>query len=317
MNKNFIKGNISDFDLRLLRIFKTVVECGGFSAAEASLNISGAAISIAMNDLETRLGLRLCQRGRSGFSVTTEGKKAFNSTCNVLASIEEFRVEMNEIHSHLEGELNIGMTDNLVTHSKMCITDTIANLKAREPNISIHIKMMPPDEIEIEILEGRLQIGVVPSMRLLGGFDYYPLYREESLLYCGSKHPFFNQTTGQLSSDKIKRLDAINPVYTEKTIVSDHYQELNTTATVSDREGVAVFILSGSYVGYLPTHYARQWVETKRMRALIPKEFSFNTEYSAVVKKNVHPTRPLRAFVEELEEVLKVKEIENTNEKDK
>src|SRR5262245_43366815 len=32
-------GQLSDMDLRLLRVFKTVVECGGLSAAELELNI--------------------------------------------------------------------------------------------------------------------------------------------------------------------------------------------------------------------------------------------------------------------------------------
>ena len=34
-------AQVSDFDIRLLRIFRSVVECGGFSAAEAVL-ASGA-----------------------------------------------------------------------------------------------------------------------------------------------------------------------------------------------------------------------------------------------------------------------------------
>ena len=33
-------GQVSDMDLRLLRIFKSVVECGGMTAAELELNIS-------------------------------------------------------------------------------------------------------------------------------------------------------------------------------------------------------------------------------------------------------------------------------------
>lgn len=303
--KTAFKGQISDIDLRLLRIFKTVVECGGFSAAEASLNVSCAAISIAMNDLETRLGLRLCQRGRSGFSVTDDGKKVYKSIQKILLSIDCFRDEINAIHNHLEGELHIGMTDNLVTLSKMCITNTISSLKAREPHVRIHLRMMPPDAIEIDVLEGQIQIGVVPSMRLLTGLDYYPLYQENSLLYCGSTHPQFDIPVEQLSIENIKKLDAVTPAYTEKTNASDRYQKLNVTATASDREGIAVLILSGSYIGYLPTHFAKQWVEEGRMKALMPASYSLITQYSAIVRKSTHPSRLLQAFVEALNDTLK------------
>jgi DNA-binding transcriptional LysR family regulator len=84
MNK--FKSQVSDADLRILRIFRTVVECGGFSAAEVELNISRAAISIAISDLETRLGFRLCQRGRSGFSLTNEGSQVYDFTLQLLSS---------------------------------------------------------------------------------------------------------------------------------------------------------------------------------------------------------------------------------------
>lgn len=302
--KAAFSGQVSDTDLRLLRIFKEVVECGGFSAAEASLNISGAAISIAMNDFETRIGLRLCQRGRSGFSMTDEGLKVYDSICKVLVSMEQFRSEINSIHSRLEGKLNIGMTDNLVTLPKMCVSNTISNLKAREPNVRMHVRMMPPDEIEVEVLEGRLQIGVVPRMRLLMGFDYYSLYKEESLLYCSAAHPLFNVPPEQLSVQQVSELDAVIPSYTQKTEVSANYEKLNATATTSDREGIALLILSGSYVGYLPTHYVQRWVEVGRMKALMPEAFSFTTEYSAIVRKNTHPSRLVQAFVEELKVVV-------------
>ena len=46
--KAALSGQVSDADLRLLRIYRKVVECGGFSAAEVELNISRAAISMAM-----------------------------------------------------------------------------------------------------------------------------------------------------------------------------------------------------------------------------------------------------------------------------
>ncbi|MGB1239279.1 MAG: LysR family transcriptional regulator [Pseudomonadales bacterium] len=303
-NKQTFNRTISDFDLRLLRIFKAVVECGGFAAAEAALNISGSAVSIAMNDLETRLGLRLCERGRAGFYVTAEGEQVFAAACEVLDSIEAFGEKINDIHTHLAGELFIGMTDNLVTIPQTCITNAISNLKAREPSIAIHLKMMPPDDIEIDVLEGRLQLGVVPRMRPLNTLEYTPLYAEQSQLYCGAEHSAFSTSPPELSIERVRQFDAINPVYTEKTDVSEHYLALNTTATASDREGIAVFILSGKYVGYLPTHFAKQWVEQQRMRALLPQHFSFSTQYSVIAKKSAHRSRLLQAFLEELNSVL-------------
>lgn len=54
---------VSDIDLRLLQVFLTVVRCGGFAAAQPILNIGQPTISEHMNRLETRIGVRLCERG--------------------------------------------------------------------------------------------------------------------------------------------------------------------------------------------------------------------------------------------------------------
>ena len=53
-------------DLNLLHVFIAVVENGGFSAAELALNSRVSRISTQMADLEARLGIQLCHRGRSG-----------------------------------------------------------------------------------------------------------------------------------------------------------------------------------------------------------------------------------------------------------
>ena len=65
---------VQDVDLRLLRIFVTIVESGGLSAAESRLNIGRSTISTHLSDLEIRLGLKLCKRGRSGFELTDAGR---------------------------------------------------------------------------------------------------------------------------------------------------------------------------------------------------------------------------------------------------
>ena len=56
-------ANLSEGDLRLLRVFAKVVEAGGFSAAQIELNVSQSTISTHMTALEQRLRVRLCERG--------------------------------------------------------------------------------------------------------------------------------------------------------------------------------------------------------------------------------------------------------------
>ena len=79
-------GQLSDADLRLLRVFKAVVDCGGMASAELELNLAMSTISRHVKDLETRLGLVLCRRGRGGFALTPEGEQLYAATERLLTS---------------------------------------------------------------------------------------------------------------------------------------------------------------------------------------------------------------------------------------
>ncbi len=284
MQKNALK-RLADTDLRLLRIYKSVVEAGGFAAAEVALGISRAAISVAMSDLETRLGLRLCMRGRAGFSVTDEGQKVYQACLNLFAAIESFRTDVNSLSDQLQGEFNIGITDNLVTMPHMHITNSLGELKRQGPQVQINISMMPSTRIEQGVLDGHLQAGVITDAHRLPELEYLPLYSEVSSLYCSNEHRLFHQPLNQQSQTDIETVDAIAPAYAQTAAIKKHYQPLNTTATATDREGVAFLILTGAYIGYLPQHLAQQWVNAGRMRALLPEHYQFSTDFAVITRR--------------------------------
>ncbi|MFT6916895.1 MAG: DNA-binding transcriptional LysR family regulator [Motiliproteus sp.] len=296
-----LSGQVSDIDIRLLRIFRSVVESGGFSPAEVELNISVSAISIAISDLEKRLGMKLCQRGRAGFSLTDEGAEVYQAILQLLASLENFKTQVNSISDQLKGELNIGLTDNLVTlHNHMRVTNSLAALKQRGI-VQINIRMMPPGDIEKSVLDGRVHIGVIPAVRYLAGLTYVDLYDEESLLYCGNKHALFERQDAEVGEADIHRLDAVIPAAAAPLEHKLQLQKMNPAATATDREGAAFLILSGQYVAFLPTHYAERWVDEGRVRALMPEQFHFKTRYAAITRKGARPNLVLQTFLDELD----------------
>lgn len=294
-----LPGQISDTDLRLLRIFRKVVECGGFSAAEVELNISRAAISIAMNELEGRLALRLCQRGRSGFSLTQEGSEVYQATLQMLAAIEGFRTHVNSLHDYLKGELNIGITDSLVTMPQMLITQALGALKDRGPDVQINIRMIPPNDIELGVLDGRLHVGIIPALKSLPGLHYRPLYEEVSQLYCSSTHPLYQQPASEPVT--LSGWDAVLPAYAQTPQIKTLHEPLKAAASATDREGIAFLILTGRYIGYLPTHYADRWVREQSMRAINPGANRYVTHYSAITRKTAPPNLILESYLEELD----------------
>ncbi|MCW0181593.1 MAG: LysR family transcriptional regulator [Zavarzinia sp.] len=289
---------VGDIEIRLLRIFHAVVECGGFTAAEVELNIGRAAISMYMADLEKRLGLRLCSRGRAGFALTEEGRQVHEACLRLFSALENFRGEVDTLHARLRGPLDIGIIDNLVTMPRMQVTDALAALKTLGPDVRVNIRMIPPGDIERGVLDGSLHVGVTPALRILPGLDYRPLYGEDSLLYCGAGHPLFALADGAISDEMIEKAEAVAPTYAQTLEARALHRPLRTTGTATDREGVAFLILTGLYIGYLPTHYAQLWVDQGRMRALRPDDYRYVTEFRIVTRKGGRPNLILKTYLD-------------------
>ncbi|MEH6642900.1 LysR family transcriptional regulator [Vreelandella glaciei] len=290
-------GQMSDYEIRLVRIFKSVVECGGFTAAETTLGISRSAISQHMNDLEGRLGFSLCQRGRGGFSLTEEGKEIYQAGLTLLTALETFKSDVNALHQTIKGELNIGITDNLVTLPAMHVTNALAELSAPENEVMLHIHMEPSDAVIRGVMDGHLHVGVVPAVNLPTSLETRLLYDEPSYLYCAAGHPLFNQHDDTLSTEDIAQHFAISPRYPLPIEARQAHDALSLRASASDREGAAFLILTGRFIGFLPEHVAEQWVAAGKMRSLLSATQHYRIPFVLITRHDRRPNRVVDAFL--------------------
>jgi DNA-binding transcriptional LysR family regulator len=78
-----------------------------------------------------------------------------------------------------------------------------------------------------------------------------------------------------------------------------HRHRLERSATASDQEAVATFILSGGFVGFLPDHYAEAFVQAGRMRAVAPGRLRYACRFVAIGRQS-GPSRLTQAFQQTL-----------------
>ncbi|WP_261841490.1 LysR family transcriptional regulator [Aliamphritea ceti] len=304
MKRLSLSGQVSDVDLKLLRVFKTVVECNGFSAAEVELNIGRSAISRLMSDLETRLDMRLCQRGRSGFQLTDHGQLVYDYSLELLQDLEKFRTNINATHSRLVGELNLALTDNMLTDSNSPLVDVLGNFHINEPEVRINIQIAAPNEIERAVIEGRANVGIIPFHHKLPGLEYNALHHETSLLYCSSRHPLFDLPENEINIAKVSQHDFIVPAYAHSMLMSEHFPELKGTATSYQVEGIATLILSGQFIGFLPSHYAAIFTNKNQIKALLPDIFTYQVPFKTISRRDAQPNLLRSAFLKALTEQL-------------
>ncbi|GAB3628849.1 LysR family transcriptional regulator [Pandoraea terrae] len=289
---------IRDVDLKLLRVFETIVRCGGFTAAQNVLGVGASSISEQMTQLEARFGVRLCERGRGGFRLTDEGLQMHEAAQRLLASVDTFNMEASAIRRELHGVLRLGMIEATLTDPQAPLLAAIRQFGQAAPKVQLHIEIDSPDRLEQRVLDGSLHLAVGPFPDPAPGLDSRVLYQEEQGLYCASPHPLFygaNADAPELADQIATAKLATRGYLGRKELELLGMRE--PAALVDNVEGRAMLILSGNYIGFLPPHYADAWVERGLLRRLVPQCYTTHLDFKIVTRRTVSTPRVVRTLI--------------------
>ncbi|HRO13055.1 LysR family transcriptional regulator [Amaricoccus sp.] len=272
--------SLFDLDLRLLRVFQMVVRHNGFSAAQDALGMTQATISSHMKLLEQRLGVRLCERGRSGFFLTDAGKRVHSAMLDLFGSIESFQGSVAAERGELSGVLHFGTVDAMHTNPAIDLAAALADFQRAAPRVRLEIDIAAPQTLAQGLLSGRYHVVLCPSQRYPAHMQATDLFDEEQRLYCGRGHPLFDADDDAVTPESLAGYPFAGRSYmTEEPICG---VDFHWTAVTAHMEGTALLIVGGAYLSFLPTHFARQWVAEGAMRAMAPDRFTFLDRFQVV-----------------------------------
>jgi DNA-binding transcriptional LysR family regulator len=287
---------LSGIDLRLLKIFATVVECNGFQNAQIALNISQSTLSTHIANLEAKLGSRLCERGRAGFKLTRAGEETYEGAQDLFRSIQSFEARMGRVHGTESQRFRIGVIDTVVASREIGLDRAVAAFVEAYPDVFVDLEIGAPQTLERSLTEGRRDVVIGPLSHSIPALEYREVTVERHSLYCGSGHPWFgrNDATITRADFQAARFSVRSYRYFDDVY---RFGKATANASVSNMEAQEILILSGRYVGFLPDHAAERWVAAGRMRAVRPADWGLTSRF-LVAWDPAGEARPLkRAFV--------------------
>jgi len=282
--------SLGDAELRLLRVFASVVQYGGFSSAQTALGMTQATISTHMRHLEDRLGLRLCSRGRSGFLLTDEGRLVYEATLELFGSLEKFQSRVGEAQGELTGSLAFGTVDAMITNRDLDLQGALAAFHRQAPRVHLEIDVAAPQLLQQGLLSGGYQIVLMPSVgSVTPHFRTQPVFSEVQKLYCSQGHPLFGVADAAITTELLEAQSFAGRTYMlNETICGVNFR---WAAATPHMEGTLLLLLSGAYIGFLPDHYAEEWVHSGRLRLLAPERMTFEDLFHIAHPRN----KPSRA----------------------
>lgn len=287
MNKSsIIPKPVTEYDLRLLRIYRAVVENGGFAAAENELGITRSTISVHMSNLETRMKLKLCLRGRGGFALTEEGQAVYYAAINLFDSLNDFSLLVGSLGSELSGELVILCADQLDAAKQQKLAKVIQIVHDSFPNLHLVLDGDSIHNIEKLLLKDKAHIALFPGYQQTEGLCYQPIYSEPIYLCCSKQHKFFTQVDTVISAEMLASVPAIHPGIDIDTSGREQLKKLHLSAKAYQFDMRKAMVLSGRYIGYLPQSYIQQELNNGDMRIIQPSSLTYQFNLSLVYKKS-------------------------------
>lgn len=295
-----MKTNLQDVDIRLLKIFRAIADCRGLTPAAHMLNTTVPAVSNGLSDLEARLGLSLCQRGRSGFRLTEEGEEVYKAHTELLKNLERFSNQVGDITGKLVGEVRIALINGVIDLPELDLPAIIRTFKDRSPYTTLSVEVQPARAIEEALILGQIDIGITVFQREVSELTSTPLTTETIGLYCGDQHPLFDRDAENIPLDHI---DTFERCYRDYIRFANgrRRKELDIhTAKANDLEVVALMILSGRFLGFLPTIEAQYWIDKGRMKQIRPDHFQRENEIVVLQKVGAPHSKAVKQFLRDI-----------------
>jgi DNA-binding transcriptional LysR family regulator len=297
-------ARLDSVDLRLLRVLVAVVEGRGFAAAQTQLNVGASTISNHMSALETRLDVKLCKRGRAGFKLTPEGELVYDETQKLFAALDVFEFKVGTLRTRLRTSLALGIIDNTITDDSAPLHEAIGRFTRQARDVQLLVECRPPNELVREVMEGRLDVAIGSFPKVLLGLTYRKLYDETHMFYCGRTHPLFSRSDAEITDEVLSQHAVISRGYWANRDVR-HIRSVRSPVNVNNMEAEARLILSGGYLGYLPSHYAEQWIRSGAMRSIRSGDMGYVAPFEIVHAPNALERSGVRRFVREVLQTFK------------
>jgi DNA-binding transcriptional LysR family regulator len=173
-------------DLRHLRTFVTVAECGSFTRAAEDLYIAQQAVSQQIKALEAALGVTLLRRTSRRVELTPAGQVFLADSRRVLSAADRAVRRVQEAARGEAGTVRIAYT---VTAAYQTIPALLSRLGQRYPQLKAQAREVFAHDIARLLRTGQCDVGIGPAAGYPGDLRQQLIRWEAWQLAVGAQHP--------------------------------------------------------------------------------------------------------------------------------
>lgn len=249
------------FTLRQLQYFVAVCEQGTVSGAAQTLSISQSAVTEAIKELESDLGVTLFERHPRGLNITHKGHQFLRHANSILSSVSDARQAFATNADAVTGSLSLGVTSLVAGY---VLSDILARYRRANPAVEVSAIEDNGEYLEHLLIGGELDVAVMVISNLRDRMALQAEILEVSpyRLWLPLGHKLASQesiTLGDLSAEPLIMLTVDEIEEATVKLLSVLGARPHVAFRTRSVEAVRSLVATGAGVSLLPDLVYRPW----------------------------------------------------------
>ena len=254
-------------EIRQLRAFVAIADAGTFTAGAQRVNITQAAISMQIRQLETETGTPLFVRAPRRVILTEAGEHLLQRARQILREHDAALEEIAELTGAERGRLRIGSASAMVTTESL--PSILHALRALHSRAEITVTSGTSEALVEQILAGELDIGFVSLPVEAKGIQTHKLSQDELVAIGSPKHRLAEQSTVSPYALAGEKLILGERGGNTRRLIDLFFAQAGVALTVSmelsRQAAIRRMVEENMGVGIVPLHSVREAVAAGRL----------------------------------------------------
>jgi len=250
------------FTLRQLQYFIAVAEEGTVSGAAQSLSISQSAVTDAIKELESDLGVTLFERHRRGLSITHKGHQFYRHATRILSDVQDARRSFAaDEPAASPSHLSLGVTSLVAGY---VLSDLLARFRRAYPGVDVSAIEDNGDYLEHLLIGGELDVAVmvISNLRDRNALQAEIFETSPYRLWLPLGHRLAGAESialGDIASEPLIMLTVDETEENTGKLLSALGTRLNVAFRTRSVEAVRSLVATGAGIALLPDLVYRPW----------------------------------------------------------
>ena len=294
-----------------LRVFARVVECQSFTKAAETLRVPRSTVSMAIKELEDRVGARLLSRTTRTVAPTNDGTAFYEHCLRLIADFDEVEGLFRVSASRLRGHLKVNVPGRI---GRLIISPALPEFFARYPDITLELGVTDRAvDLQVEGIDCVIRVGELVDSNLIAR-----RVGDIAIVNCASKAYLERAGTPRRPQDlKRHRTVAYVPPKSGNAEPWEYMDagrkrsiDLPAAIMVDNAEVLIACCLAGLGLIQVPAYDVRNHIDRGELVEVLPRHRPAAMPIHIVYPHRRHLSGRLQAFIEWASELLRLRACE-------